>query len=80
MSVASGSPHGLLQGAALDTLLCLFRLGMLAFLAIWSPSARLLSLCMLVCWTPCAIELMDVLCDVNVAWQFFCSTSVGLSQ
>ena len=33
MSVASGLPHGLLQGVTLDTLLCLSRLGLLASLA-----------------------------------------------
>ena len=35
--------HGLLQGAALDTPRCLSGLGVLAFLTIWSLSARSLS-------------------------------------
>ena len=33
-------PHGSLQDVALDTLLCLSRLGSSVFLATWSPSAR----------------------------------------
>ena len=36
--------HGSLQDVALDTLLCLFRLGSIVFLATWSPSARGFSL------------------------------------